>query len=272
MERRYLNYEQQAQLMNMLNQQPAPESQPSPEEPPVDGAAAAPEAPAAAPADAGANPEAAPDPTQAALSELGINSVEELLERYKERDSKATEYQDMLSQLLAYQQSLNNSEELDPTDPLNSVKKAVREEMRPIYEKLQADTRNKLVQEAWGKDAELLPDIADVMPEITEFIAAHPSLAVENDGLRRAYESVRSSKYRTEEQMLSDDEFIKRMASNEKIKNAVLESHLNEIARSGENIPASIGSGGETPLSGAKQAPNSMQQARKGLAQMLGLK
>lgn len=264
---KYLNDDQQAQLMNMLNQQP-PESQPSPEQAPVDGAAA-PDVAAEAPVDSGA---ASPDPMANALSELGVSSVEELIERYKERDGKANEYQDMLSQLLAFQQSLNNTEELDPSDPMNSVKKAVREEMQPIYEKLQADTRNKLVQEAWGKDAELLPDIADVMPEITEYIAAHPNLAVENDGLRRAYESVRSSKYRTEAQMLADDEFIKRMASNDKIKNAVLQAHLSELARNGENAPASIGSGGETPLSGQKTAPNSMQQAKRGLAQMLGLK
>lgn len=276
MERKYLNDDQQRQLEAMLiNQEVAPEGQPSPEgqQPPVEDMGGAPAAEPAAPVDSGAAPEPAADPMAAALAELGVSSVEELVERYKDRDAKANEFQEMLAQLLAYQQSLNNTEELDVTnDPMGSVKRAVREEMKPLYDKLQAETRNKLVQEAWSRDAELLPDIADVMPEITEFIAAHPDLAVENDGLRRAYEGVRSKKYRTEPQMLADDEFVKRMASNEKIKKAVLEAHMSEIARTGDGVPTSIGSGGDTPLTGQKKAPSSMQQAKSGLAKMLGLK
>ena len=117
-----------------------------------------------------------------------------------------------------------------------------------------------------------MPDIADVMPEISEFIAEHSDLAVSDDGLRRAYDSVRSKKYRTEAQMLADDEFVKRMASNEKIKEAVLQNHLSEIARTGEGVPNSIGAGGDIPLTGQKAAPNSMQQAKAGLAKLLGAK
>lgn len=267
---KYLNDDQQNQLINMLNQggseQPDP-NQPSPEAP-----ASAEDTSAAAPVDAGAAPAAQPDPNAAVLAELGVSSVQELAERYKERDGKATEYKDMLAQLLAYQQALNNETELESTDPMDSVKKAVREEIKPLYEKIEADARNKIVQEAWGKDAKEMPDIADVMPEITQFIAEHPELAIANDGLRRAYDSVRSAKYKSEAQMLADDEFVKRMASNEKIKEAVLQAHLSEIARNGETIPNSIGSGGEIPLSGQKEAPSSMDQAKKGLARMLGLK
>ena len=270
----YLNNEQQEQLMAMLGQeQPNPDGSSPGAAAPVEDNAGAASAPLAAPApalvDSGAP--AQPDPN-AALSELGVSSVEELVERYKERDSKANEYKDMLAQMLAYQQALDNEKELDPADPMNSVKKAVREEMAPLFEKLQADARNKVVQEAWSKDAQNMPDIADVMPEITEFIAQHPNLAVADDGLRRAYDSVRSSKYRTEEQMLNDAEFVKRMASNEKIKDAVLKDHLSELSRNGEAVPNSIGAGGGVPLTGQKQAPDSMQQAKRGLAQMLGLK
>ena len=266
---KYLKPEQEEQLKQMLASDAAPnEPQSLPEEQaPAEDNAAAP-APAA-PVDSGAP---AADPNAALLEELGVSSIEELVERYKERDGKATEYQGMLSQLIAYQQAMNNQDELDTTDPLNAVKKAVREEMAPLYEKAQADARNKIVQEAWGEAAKNMPDITDLMPEITEFIAENPDLAVSNDGLRRAYDSVRSKKYRTEDQMLADDAFIKRMASNEKIKEAVLKEHLSEIARNGENIPASIGSGGGTPLTGQKKAPSSMDQAKNGLARMLGMK
>ena len=269
MANKYLDNEQQEQLMNMLNQQAAPEEAlPQDAEP-----APAEDIGGAVPVDSGAAPEEpAVDPVAKMLSDLGVSSIEELAERYKERESKATEYKDMLAQLLAYQQALDNEEELDSSDPLDSVKKAVREEIRPIYDKLQADARNKVVQEAWSKDAKGMPDIAEVMPEITEFIAEHPDLAVSDDGLRRAYDSVRSKKYRTEAQMLADDEFVKRMASNEKIKEAVLQNHLGELARSGEGVPNSIGAGGNVPLTGQKQAPSSMDQAKKGLAKMLGIK
>ena len=266
---KFLNSEQEAQFKQMLAaDQAANEPQsPSEEQPPVEDNAGA-SAPAA-PVDAGAP---AADPNAALFEELGVSSVQELAERYKERDGKATEYREMLSNLLAYQQALDNQSDLDVDDPMNPIKKAVHEEMAPIYEKAQEEARNKLVQEAWGADAKDMPDIADVMPEITEFIAQNPTLAVAKDGLRRAYDRVRSNKYRTEEQMLSDSEFVKRMASNEKVKELVLKEHLDEIQRNGESVPASIGSGGGTPLSGQKKAPSSMDQAKNGLAKMLGMK
>lgn len=272
---KYLNPDQEAQLANMLNQQTSPEEgtpqDGAPAPAPADATAAA--AAEQAPVDAGA-PAAGQqtNPIAQALSEMGITSLEELVARYKDRESKAAEYKDMLAQLLAYQQALDNEETLDNTDPLNSVKEAVREEIKPLYEKLQADARNKVVQEAWNQDAREMPDIADVMPEIAQFITEHPDLAVSGDGLRRAYDSVRSKKYRTEAQMLADDEFVKRMASNEKVRNAVLQAHLSEIARTGDNVPESIGSGGNVPLTGQKKAPDSMSKAKQGLAQMLGLK
>lgn len=271
---KYLDDSQQAQLMQMLSQEaPTEEGNPQGGEPaPADANGAVPAAPAPVDAGAAQGGEPAADPVAKMLSDLGVSSVEELAERYKERESKATEYKDMLAQLLAYQQALDNEAELDPTDPLDSVKKAVREEIKPLYDKLQADARNKVVQEAWSKDAKDMPDIAEVMPEIAAFIQEHPDLAVSDDGLRRAYDSVRSRKYRTEAQMLADDDFVKRMASNEKIKEAVLQAHLGELARSGEGVPNSIGAGGEVPLTGQKKAPDSMSQAKKGLARMLGMK
>lgn len=261
---KYLTPEQEAQFMEQLNaanpESPSPEAQP-----PVEDNAAA------APADTGA-PAPAPDPSAAILSELGVSSVQELADSYRTLKGQSSQYKEMLSQLLAFQQALDNKAEIDTDDPLNTVKKAVQDEMGPVYEKLQREAKNKLVQEAWGNDAKNLPDVTDLMPEITQFITEHPELAVANDGLRRAYDGVRSKKYKTEAQMLSDDEFIKRMASNDKIKDAVIKEYLSQTARSGDNVPSSIGGGGNVPLTGKKQAPNSMEAAKTGLAKMLGLK
>jgi hypothetical protein len=264
----YLTPEQEAEFKSKLGA-PA-ENQPSPEaQPPVEdnGEAAAVDAAAAEPV-----AEPAPDPNAALLEQVGAGSVEELVKLYNEATGQSNQYKEMLSQILAFQQALDNQGEIDPDDPLNTVKKAVREEMAPIYEKLQREAQNKMVQEAWGKDAKNMPDLTDMMPEITAFIQEHPDLAVANDGLARAYHGVRSRKYKPESEMLKDKDFIERMASNEKIKDAVIKEYLATAARNGDGVPASIAGGGNVPLTGKKQPPNSMDQARKGLMQMLGRK
>ena len=259
---KYLSPEQEAEFMSKLGA-PA-EEQPSPEaQPPVEDNAAP------APVDAAA---AAPDPNAAIFEKYGVANAEELAGLLDEATNQSNGYKEMLSQMLAFQQALDNQSEIQPDDPLNTVKKAVREEMAPVYEKMQRDAQNKLVQEAWGKDAKNMPDITDLMPEITEYIKNHPDLAIANDGLSRAYHSVRSGKYKPESEMLKDKDFIERMASNDKIKDAVIKEYLASAARNGEGVPASIAGGGNVPLTGAKQPPSSMDQAKKGLMQMLGRK
>ena len=266
---KYLTDEQEAEFMEQLgaNSQASPEGQP-----PVDNTDGATAADAAIAPVEPVSAESASDPNAAILEELGAKSVEDLANQLKESIGQTKQYREMLSQLLAYQQALDNKAEIEPDDPLNTVKKAVREEMAPIYEKLQREARNKLVQEAWGKDARNMPDLTDMMPEITAFIQEHPELSVANDGLRRAYDGVRSKNYRSEKELLEDGKFIERMASNEKIKDAVIKEYLMNAARNGEGVPTSISGGGNVPLTGKKQAPGSMDQAKRGLAQMLGIK
>lgn len=275
MAKKYLTPEQEAEFKSKLTasaeKQPSPEAQPPVEDNAVPAAVdAEAEAPAEPQVEAQAEP--APDPTAALLEQVGVGSVEELVKLYNDATGQSNQYKEMLSQILAFQQALDNQGEIDPTDPLNTVKKAVREEMAPIYEKLQREAQNKMVQDAWGQDAKNMPDLTDMMPEITAFIQEHPELAVANDGLSRAYHTVRSKKYKPESEMLKDKDFIARMASNEKVKDAVIKEYLATAARSAEGIPNSIGGGGNVPLTGKKQPPNSMDQAKKGLMQMLGRK
>lgn len=275
MAKKYLTPEQEAEFKSKLTasaeKQPSPEAQPPVEDNAVPAAVdAEAEVPAEPQVEAQAEP--APDPTAALLEQVGVGSVEELVKLYNDATGQSNQYKEMLSQILAFQQALDNQGEIDPTDPLNTVKKAVREEMAPIYEKLQREAQNKMVQDAWGQDAKNMPDLTDMMPEITAFIQEHPELAVANDGLSRAYHTVRSNKYKPESEMLKDKDFIARMASNEKVKDAVIKEYLATAARSAEGIPNSIGGGGNVPLTGKKQPPNSMDQAKKGLMQMLGRK
>ena len=275
----YLNDEQMAQLVGQLESEgglSAEQQQQAMQQGAEMAAQDMANAEAAAPAPDDATPPveagAQADPNANILAEFGANSVADLAEKLRGEAAKAGEYRQMLSTLLAFQQAQKNGQELDPTDPLHTVKQAVREEMAPVVEKLTRDAQNKLVQEAWGEAAKEMPDIADVMPEIAEFIKKNPELATESDGLRRAYDGVRSSKYRSEKQLFEDEAFLKKAAANEKVKELVLREHLDSIARTGEEAPATIGEGGNTPLTGRKREPDTMQQAKGGLLRMLGMK
>ena len=275
----YLNDEQMAQLVGQLEQQGGltPEQQQqavqqgaemaAQDVANAEGSAPAPDV-AAPPVDAGAQV----DPNANILAEFGVNSVADLAEKLRGETTKAGEYREMLSTLLAFEQAQKNGQELDPADPLHTVKKAVREEMAPVVEKLTRDAQNKLVQEAWGEAAKEMPDIADVMPDIAEFIKKNPELATEADGLRRAYDGVRSAKYKSEKQLFQDEAFLKKAAADKKVKEQDHREHLDSIARKGEEAPTTIGEGGNTPLTGRKREPDTMQQAKGGLLRMLGVK
>lgn len=257
---KYLTPEQEAEFINQLNAPAEPQPTPEAENPVEDNSA--PEAVDAAPM--------TENPLSALFDEFGVTSAEELAEAFRRTSKQSDEYKGMLAELLAFQKALDTKGEIEPDDPMNTVKQAVREEMAPIYEKLQREAQNKIVQEAWGKDAVNMPDLADAMPEITAFLHEHPELSVENDGLRRAYDRVRSMKYKSEAQMLADDDFIARMAANEKVKDAVIKEYLANAAKSGGEVPASISGGGNVPLTGKKQAPGSFDEAKSGLARLLG--
>lgn len=214
----------------------------------------------------------APDPDAQMLQELGFESVSQLVDAFRRVAASEIQMKDTLTQMLALQKAQQNEEELDPNDPSYTVKKAIREEMAPLYEKMKDDTRNRLVRDAWGKSAAGMSDLNDFMPDISEIFKANPDLAVSEDGLQRAYDSVRSKKYRSKEQLLDDPEFIKEAAKNDKIKNAVLEAHLGEIARNGDVIPASIDEGGGVPLTGKKKSVSGLDQAKSQLLKILGSK
>jgi hypothetical protein len=271
---KYLTPDQENQFVSQLNAQLSPEQE---EQALNDGAAMA----AADMANAGVTPpaEAPIAPVDAGavgglspeiMEEFGVKSVEELVEALRDISGKSNEYKAILSDLLAFTKAKENQQELDPSDPLNTVKAAIREEMAPVLDELNRKAKNKIVQDAWGEAAKEMPDLMDLQGDIAEYIKKYPELAVDENGLRRAYDGVRSQKYRSDKELFDDDEFVKKAAANEKIKSAVLSAHLNEIARNGEPVPPSIGEGGGTPLSGAKPAPNNMEKAKRGLLSMLG--
>lgn len=274
MERGLINDEQRAQIEAMLQQENAPEggeeaiSQNQAQEALQEGAqmAQADLQAAAATNDSSGNSGAN---STGGLQELGFGSVEELVQQYKALMAEAQTQKEMLTQLTALQQAAENAEDLDPNDPNSAIKKVVRDELEPLIKDMKAKARNRVVQDAWSKSAADKPDIQEIMPEIQQFIREHPELSVAEDGLSRAYDAVRSKKYRSEDSLLNDSEFIRKAAGNEKIKNAVIEAYLQEVAKSGENVPESIAEGGGVPLTGRKQKPKTFGEAKNTLVNLL---
>ena len=205
-----------------------------------------------------------------ALGRLGFGSMDELINAYRESTRKEAEMRSILTEISAIQQALGNEEQIDPNDPDARTKQLIQGAMKPLLDSKRAEARNLLVQEKWrASEAASAADLADLMPEIQEYLKANSRYSVDEDGLQRAYDAVRSKRYKTEETLMNDPEFLKRVVNNEQVKKAVLEAHLQEIARNGEAAPQTITDGGSTPLTSKKQV-SGMEQAKQKLLSMLG--
>ena len=263
-----LSPEQMAQFEQALAQGGAPEDgnmPPEPEAPPTDGAPMAPpgaDAPPEAPPAAPAQPNQPPaDPYADLLASVGVGSVEELVQGFSELSASLAQTQEALDQMLAMQEAMGNEDELDPTDPEYSMKKYVREFLAPVAEKFKAQELGNRVRDAWNESAKGMPDLADHMEEITQYMMENGVLSTTADGLQRAYDHVRGSKYRNPDALLADPEFLKKAASNDGLKNMVIEAYLANIAKNGE-LPTSIGDGGSPFMTGKKGEVQNMADAK----------
>ena len=210
----------------------------------------------------------ASDPNAEALSSVGFGSVQELVDAFTQKSEEFDAVKETLDKLLAFEKAVGNENDLDPGDPNYEIKSAVRKELEPALAPIRADARNRMVQLAWGKDAKTMPDLESLNAEIGEYLQKNPKLSLDDDGLRRAYDAVRSSKYRPEDDLLADPEFQKRAISNEAIKKAIIEAHLAEVAKNGD-LPASISSGGASPLTGKRDSVKTISDASKKALAML---
>lgn len=208
-----------------------------------------------------------------ALREYGFDSVQELLEAWQKTRAAVAELKEMLEQLTHMEQAERTAAELDAVHPDYAVRRQIELELRPMREQARQAARKRLIQQEWTDSAAGMQDLERLLPEIAEYIMRNPRYADEADGLRRAYDAVRSAKYRDEEAMTADPEFIARMAGNEQIRRAVLRGHLEEVYRGGM-LPQAVGMGmetGKTPMTGRKPITG-MEQAKKRLEAMLGVR
>lgn len=206
------------------------------------------------------------------LTQLGFGSVDELANAYREAAREQSQMKELLTQITAMQQSMENEEQLDPNNPEDQVRRIIRSEMKPLLDKQKAEARNLLVRDKWrSSEAAKAADLQELLPEIQAYLTGNPKLAVDEEGLQRAYDAVRSKRYRSEAALMDDPEFLKRVAGDERVQKAVIEEHLRKIARNGEAAPQTITDGGSTPLTG-KKTVSGMESAKQKLASMLGMK
>ena len=189
----------------------------------------------------------AADEDQEALRRSGFESVQALLDAYEQSQKSLSEAEDTLSQLTALARALENGEKLAPES---------------------GEARSRRVQDEWKRRAGLMKDLEALLPEMAEYIMAHPAFSLEEDGLQRAYDAVRSGKYQSEEELLSDPETVKRLSADPRVKSAVLTAHLSEVYRAGRDLPAFIAAGGGIPAE-ADKPESGMAQAKAKLEALL---
>ena len=195
------------------------------------------------------------------LAQNGFDSAGQLLEAYRRAQSELNDLRGALSRLTTLSEALDNARELDPRDPAFSG-------LEPIYERERTDARNRVIQSEWKKRASEMDDIQQFLPEMAEYILSHPAYALESDGLERAYDAVRSGKYKSESDLLSDPATVRRLAQDERVKNAVLTAHMAQIHRVGRDVPACIADGGNTPAADGHNS-GGMERAKARLIAML---
>lgn len=225
---------------------------------PVEGQPPVPEAPMAP---------AAPVVPEA-VTALGFSTPEEMAAAFEQLSQQTQDMRNQLEELVAMQQAVGTEEELDPKAPDYMAKKTFREMMGPFYDKLKTEARNKLVQGAWAKDAAGMPDLDAFNADISEFFRENPALAVDTTGLRQAYHAARSKKFRSEDQLFGDPEFIKKAASNKAIADAVMKAQMLNVAGTGD-VPQGVDGGG-IPLTGKKQPPKTIKDANAAVRALLG--
>lgn len=208
-----------------------------------------------------------------ALREAGFESVRQMAEAYERTQAAVSELREMLNHLLTMEKAEQTTAELDVRHPEYAVRRQIELELRPMREQMNRTAKNRMIQRSWQDSAAQMRDLERLLPEIAEYIMRNPKYADESDGLTRAYDAVRSGKYRAEEDMLLDPAFVERMARDERVRSAALKTYLEELRRGGE-VPQSIGAAaeaGNTPVT-ARKPITGMEQAKKRLEAMLNAK
>ncbi len=210
------------------------------------------------------------DEDRAFMKKYGFEKLADVRRAFMMLQDVLGKQRELMNDLREIERADATAAALDARHPEYAAGRMFEMELRPVREKARAAARNRMIQQDWMASAAGMRDLEKVLPEIAEYIMEHPRYAEDSEGLLRAYEAVRSRKYRDPLEMMEDPEFIQMMAENEQVKEAVLRAHMEEI-RKGERIPQSVGAAGEDgkmPLTGRRPITG-MEMAKKRLEYML---
>ena len=191
---------------------------------------------------------------RAFLEKYGFRSMREVRGYFRTLQDVVEMQRGLLNDLREIERADATAAALDARHPGYAAGGVFEMEMRPVRDKAMKAARNRMIQQDWMLSAAGMRDLQRLLPEIAEYIMAEPRLSEDPDGLMRAYEAVRSRKYRDTDELLADPEFIRMMAENEQIREAVLRAHMEEIQKGG-GVPQMIGAGseaGKSPVTGRK--------------------
>lgn len=207
---------------------------------------------------------------RAFMKKYGFEGVADVRRYFGVLQAVVEKQRELLRDLQEIERADATAAALDARHPDYAAGRMFEMEFRPVRDKARAAARNRMIQQDWMASAAGMRDLQRLLPEIAEYIMEHPKFSGDSEGLVRAYEAVRSRKYRDMDELLADPGFIRRMAENEQVREAVLRAHMEEI-RKGGDIPQAIGAGdeaGRTPVTERKPMTG-MEMARKRLEAML---
>lgn len=242
--------------------------------------------------------EAEPDPNaganpQAPAYQLpeGIADVNQLIERYNaltaaenQRGEEMQVLRELNGELLSVAEALGYTkdiagvdlsvdESLRESDPeayhSQKMRREVADQLKPLIETQQRNLRQRMIDRSWKQYAGEHTDLAEMMEDIQAVMKDMPELYDSERGMEVAHHMARSRRYKSEKQMMEDDEFIKRAAENPKIKEKIIADYLKEVARGGEGAPATVGTGGRAAAAGRKEI-KTLDEANRALRRLLG--
>lgn len=164
-----------------------------------------------------------------------FKTKEALIEAYNKLEAEFTKRCQLIKELEKEIQALKENERLK----ISPVPLYKRDNWREELEKFRTEFP---IAERFGK-------------EIGYIITNDAELAVSPNCLERALLNVLIDNFATVDEIIGSDDFYEvYIAGNDDIKNKIINGYLEKLES--ERMPATIGAGGETPLSPAKKPKN----------------
>lgn len=179
--------------------------------------------------------------------ELSINDNMGSLGKFKNANSLLKAYEDLEKEFTRKSQRLSELEK--------SIEKDNVEKSTPSYAK--SDWQEK-TKEFLSNNSEA----KDFAEEISKILFEDKDLACLPNSLELAYAKVLASKYRSNEELVKDDQFLENFIYNdEKIKNTIIKKYLSEV-NNNHVPPIVLNSKGTTVGFVAPEKPKNLSEAK----------